>query len=134
LCKVVCEVLYGTKRLLNTQSTDLDSAMDYKVTPEPKVRKKTLAKLSFSDATPYGGVSESSLPGRGTDKKVEQMLSDIVTRLERIEEKIDENVYPPESAIKPAFIRQVKKAQADIKKGKGKTYDSMDDFFKDIEA
>ncbi|WP_366144189.1 DUF2683 family protein [Methanoregula sp.] len=60
------------------------------------------------------------------------MLSDIVARLERIEEKIDENVYPPESAIKPEFIRSVKKAQADIKKGNGKTYESMDAFIEAI--
>jgi hypothetical protein len=93
---------------------------------------KKVAKFSFGDITPYGGVSESSLPARGTDKKVEQMLSDIVTRLERIEEKIDENVYPPESSIKPEFIKRVKKAQADIAKGKGKTYESMDAFIKAI--
>ncbi len=77
-------------------------------------------------------MSESSLPARGTDRNVEQMLSDIVTRLERIEEKIDESVYPTESAIKPEFIRQVKKAEADIRKGKGKTYESMGAFIKAI--
>lgn len=95
---------------------------------------KDEAKFSFGDTTPYGGVSESSLPTRDSEKKVEQMLSDIVTRLERIEEKIDENVYPPESAIKPEFVKRVKKARAEIKKGKGKKYDSIDDFFKEIEA
>jgi len=41
---------------------------------------------------------------------------------------------PPESAIKPELIRQLKKANADIKKGKGKTYNSIDDFFKEIET
>jgi len=41
---------------------------------------------------------------------------------------------PPESAIRPEFVRKVKKARTDIKKGKGKTYDSFDDFFKEIEA
>jgi hypothetical protein len=73
------------------------------------------------------GVHESYSGGSG---RIETMLSDIVTRLERIEEKIDENVYPPESAIKPEFIRRVKKAQADIAAGKGKTYDSMDAFIR----
>jgi len=109
--------------------------MDYTITGKPKIERKT-AKQSYVDTTPHhiGGVSESSLPARSTDKKVEQMLSDIVTRLERIEEKIDESVYPPESAIKPEFIKRVKKARADIKKGKGKTYDSIDDFFQEIEA
>lgn len=50
------------------------------------------------------------------------------------ETKIDKNVYPPESVIKPGIIRQLKKAHADIKKGKGKTYHSIDDFFKENEA
>jgi hypothetical protein len=47
---------------------------------------------------------------------------------------VDENVYPPESAIKPEFIGQVKKAEADISAGKGKTYKSMDDFIRDLES
>ncbi|MFZ1128756.1 hypothetical protein [Methanoregula sp.] len=77
------------------------------------------------------GVHESTLDTAG-NRKIETLLTDIVTRLDRIEEKIDENVYPPESAIKPEFIRQVKKAEADIRKGKGKTYESMGAFVKAI--
>lgn len=90
-----------------------------------KIRKNSIPQT-------HEGVSESSpyLP----DRKVEQLLSDIVDRLERIEEKIDENVYPPESAIKPEFIKSVKKAQADIKKGKGKTYNSVEGLIIEIEA
>jgi hypothetical protein len=64
--------------------------------------------------------------------RIELLLTDIISRLDRIEEKIDENVYPPESAIKPEFIKRVKKAQAEIAAGKGKTYDSMDDFIRTI--
>jgi hypothetical protein len=79
------------------------------------------------------GVHESYFAGAG-NQKIETLLTDIVTRLDRIEEKIDENVYPPESAIRPEFIRKIKKAHADIKKGKGKTYSSIEDFFKEIEA
>jgi hypothetical protein len=79
------------------------------------------------------GVRESA-GGLAKNEKIESLLTDIVSRLDRIEEKIDENVYPPESAIKPEFIKRVKKAEADIKKGKGKAYDSLDDFFKEIEA
>jgi hypothetical protein len=91
-------------------------------------------KTGAGTETPVGGVSESSLPSRDADRNVEKILSDIVTRLERIEEKIDENVYPPESAIKADFVRDVKKARSDIKKGKGKSYKSADDFFKETEA
>ena len=79
------------------------------------------------------GVRESA-GGLAKNEKIESLLTDIVSRLDRIEEKIDENVYPPESAIRPELIRQLKKAHADIKKGKGKTYNSIDDFFKEIEA
>ncbi len=77
------------------------------------------------------GVHESA-GGPGNNQKIESLLSDIVTRLDRIEEKIDENVYPPESAIRPEFVKKVKKAEADIRKGKGKTYESMDAFIKAI--
>jgi hypothetical protein len=79
------------------------------------------------------GVHETA-GGPARNEKIESLLTDIVSRLDRIEEKIDENVYPPESAIKPELIRQLKKAHTDIKKGKGKTYNSIDDFFKEIEA
>jgi|WetSurMetagenome_2_1015567.scaffolds.fasta_scaffold60741_4 hypothetical protein len=95
-----------------------------KVSPDKRHRKAVVY--------PVGGVSESTLPVLGQDRKVEQLLADIVTRLERIEEKIDENVYPPESAIKPAFVTRVKEARADLKKGNGKTYESMDAFIRAI--
>jgi hypothetical protein len=71
-------------------------------------------------------VHESTPNVPGSSRKVEEMLENIITRLERIEEKIDENVYPPEFTIKPEFIQQVKKDRVDIKKGKGKMYNSID--------
>ena len=77
------------------------------------------------------GVRESA-GGSAKNEKIESLLTDIVSRLDRIEEKIDENVYPPESAIRPEFIRQVKKAGAGIRKGKGTTYKSMDAFIRAI--
>ncbi|MCX6681567.1 MAG: hypothetical protein NTY71_01075 [Methanoregula sp.] len=77
------------------------------------------------------GVRESYFGGAG-NQKIETLLTDIVTRLERIEEKIDETVYPPESAIRPEYIRKVKKAQSEISRGKAKTYRSMDDFIQSL--
>lgn len=80
-----------------------------------------------------GGVYESVHPSMAPDNhEIRALLADIITRLNRIEEKIDENVYPPESAIKPEFIRQVKKAEGDIRKGKGKTYESMNAFIRAV--
>lgn len=79
------------------------------------------------------GVYESAphIPATDTNE-IRTMLADIISRLNRIEEKIDENVYPPESAIRPEFIQQVKKAEADIRKGKGTTYESMGAFIRAI--
>ena len=77
------------------------------------------------------GVHESA-EGLQKDERIESLLTEIVTRLDRIEEKIDESVYPPESTIRPEFVKKVKKAQADIKKGKGKMYESMDAFIRAI--
>ena len=95
--------------------------------------RKTSGATDISEDL-IGGVHESTPNVPGGSRKVEEMLENIITRLERIEEKIDENVYPPESTIKPEFIQQVKKARADIKKGKGKLYNSIDDFFTEIET
>lgn len=77
------------------------------------------------------GVRESYFGGTG-NHKIETLLTDIVTRLERIEEKIDETVYPPESAIRPEYIQRVKKARAEISRGKVRTYRSMDDFIQSL--
>ena len=85
--------------------------MDYNERHKPAKKKPNIPIPHTHD-----GVSESSpyLP----DRKVEQLLSDIVARLERIEGKIDENVYPPESAFKPEFIKSVKRAQQISNKGR----------------
>jgi predicted CopG family antitoxin len=100
---------------------------------DPKAPSGSLKYDHNSRSGPPSGVHETSVGGAG-GRRVETLLSDIVARLDRIEEKIDENVYPPESAIRPGFVRKIKKAHADIKKGKGKTYSSIEDFFKEIEA
>jgi hypothetical protein len=106
--------------------------MDYKIAAEQGEGKKRQGKKSQKRSLPdtAGGVSESSV--FPPDRNVEQLLTDIISRLERIEAKIDENVYPPESEIKPDLIKQLKKAEADIRKGKGKTYESMDAFIRAI--
>jgi hypothetical protein len=94
---------------------------------ETSPRKPVKARARVS------GVYESSPPVPATgDREIQAMLADIISRLNRIEEKIDESVYPPESAIRPEFIRQVKKAEADIRKGKGTTYESMGAFIRAI--
>lgn len=97
-----------------------------------KEMKGKFAETTAPDDT-VRGVYESAPHLPTTENQdVKRMLADIISRLDRIEEKIDENVYPPESAIKPEFIKEVKKAEADIRKGKGKTYESMDAFIRAI--
>jgi hypothetical protein len=49
-----------------------------------------------------------------------------------LKKKTGEAVYPPESAIRPAYIKKIKEAEAGLAKGKGKTYPSMDDFIRHI--
>ena len=106
------------------------------VTSSRKVKLSDMKRAFEEPASPHhpvGGVYESTphVPA-SENPQIELMLANIINRLERIEEKIDENVYPPESAIKPEYIKRVKKAQAGIPKGKGKTYESMDAFVKAI--
>jgi hypothetical protein len=85
------------------------------------------ASLEAAGSGTLAGVHESSLDAAG-NRKIETLLTDIVTRLDRIEEKIDESVYPPESAIRPEYIRKIQKIQAKPSKSRAKTYASMDDF------
>ena len=74
-----------------------------------------------------------SAPGTpGSSRKIERMLSDILVRLEHIEEKMDEAVYPPESAIRPAYVKKIHERSAGRAKGRGSTYASMDDFLRNI--
>lgn len=109
------------------------------MTPGTGTRSKGKKRSSLPYTTPNRdletgsppGVRESYFGGAG-NQKIETLLTDIVTRLERIEEKIDETVYPPESAIRPEYILKVKKAQAEISRDKAKTYRSMDDFIQSL--
>jgi hypothetical protein len=73
-----------------------------------------------------------SAPGTPGNQKIERILSDILIKLERIEEKIDEAVYPPESAIKPSYVKKIKEIDAGLKTAKGKSYPSMEDFIRNI--
>ncbi|NMB79578.1 MAG: hypothetical protein GYA23_10860 [Methanomicrobiales archaeon] len=100
---------------------------------KPASSKK--AKPQYSEPSGAAqGVYESARLFPVKEPQIESMLAEIITRLDRIEEKIDENVYPPESALTPDCIRQVKKAAADVRKGKRKIFHSVDDLFWEIEA
>ena len=107
-------------------------SMQYSDTiPPKKTRKK---KPALSGASPSDSVPcvMESVPGNPRNQKIERILSDILIKLERIEEKIDEAVYPPESAIKPAYMKKIKEIDAGHAKETAKTYASMDEFLRNI--
>ena len=109
--------------------------MQYSNIIQPEKKRKSKAKNS---RTSGGSLKESvpcvmeTVPRTPGNQKAEKILSEILARLERIEEKIDEAVYPPESAIRPAYVKKIKEAGAGLAKGKGKTYSSMEDFIRNI--
>lgn len=107
-------------------ATDIEGGRQGKTT-----RPKGRSAYPPQDDTPGG---ESEPAGGSVNATIESRLREILARLDRLEEEMHEKVYPPESAMKPEFVRQVKNAEADIRKGKGKTYDSIEDFFKEIET
>ena len=109
--------------------------MHYSDTIQPEKKRKGKAKTSRSSgSSPHASVPcvMESVPGTPGNQKAEKILSEILARLERIEEKIDEAVYPPESAIRPAYVKKIKEAGSGLAKGKGKTYPSMEDFIRNI--
>lgn len=106
--------------------------MQYSTTTHPEKKRNSKAKTSRSsliESVPCVMESDPGIPG---NEKAEKILSEILARLERIEEKIDEAVYPPESAIRPAYVKKIKEAGSGLAKGKGKTYPSMEDFIRNI--
>ena len=101
--------------------------------PEKKLKGKVkTSRTSGSSRKESVPCVMESVPGTPGNQKAEKILSEILARLERIEEKIDEAVYPPESAIRPAYVKKIKEAGSGLAKGKGKTYPSMEDFIRNI--
>ncbi|MFA4849547.1 MAG: hypothetical protein WC626_07455 [Methanoregula sp.] len=108
--------------------------MQYSDTIQPKKNKGKTKISRNSDDTLIDSVPcvMESVPGTPGNQKIERILSDILVKLERIEEKIDEAVYPPESAIKPAYIKKIKEIDAGLTQKKANTYASMDEFIRNI--
>jgi hypothetical protein len=125
----------SNQRLLNTKKPHKSIGMHYSDTIQPKKVRKGSSKSSRTTTAslnePVPCVMES-VPGAPGNPKIEKILSDILVKLERIEEKINEAVYPPESAIRPAYVKKIKEAETGLSKGKEKTYSSMDDFIRNI--
>jgi hypothetical protein len=110
----------------------IEEKIDENISPsKTHIDLESIQKFYRLGLTKLGKETEENL---SETEKIEIMLSDVIDRLSRIEDKINENMYPPESAIKPELIKNIRKAHTDIKKGKRKTYNSIDDFFEEIEV
>lgn len=123
------------RRLLNTKKPLEPVAMQYSNAIRPKkARRRKAESLRTTEASPGEIVPcvMESVPGASGNPMIERILSDILVKLDRIEEKIDEAVYPPESAIRPAYVKKIKEAESGLSKEKGKTYSSMDHFIRNI--
>jgi hypothetical protein len=68
------------------------------------------------------------------DLNIKEMFMEIVGKLERIEEKLDETTYPQEEFFKLDFVKRVKAAEKDISDGKYLEFESMDDFLDSVET
>ncbi len=64
---------------------------------------------------------------------IEMMFTRIIGKLERIEDKLDENYYPAEETLRSDFVERVKTAERDVSKGKCLEFDNMDEFLNSIE-
>ena len=68
------------------------------------------------------------------DVNIKAMFMEIVGKLERIEEKLDETTYLQEEFFKSDFVERVKAAEKDISDGKYLEFESMDDFLDSVET
>lgn len=57
------------------------------------------------------------------------MFRTIISRLDHIEQRLDEAIYPPEEHMSAGFIRHVEKQDQEIKSGKGISYADADELF-----
>ncbi len=68
------------------------------------------------------------------DLNIKALFMEIVGKLERIEEKLDETTYLQEEFFKSDFVERVKAAEKDIADGKYLEFESMDDFLDSVET
>lgn len=64
---------------------------------------------------------------------VEDLLQEIIVRLDRIEHQIDNAMYPDESFLQEDFIFHVKEQKKLLSNGEGCVYSSMNEFLESLE-
>ncbi len=62
----------------------------------------------------------------------ENLLKEILKKLDTFEIKIDEGIYPPEESINQKFIDEVEDRKDRVAAGEYRRYKKMDDFLAEI--
>lgn len=65
--------------------------------------------------------------------KIEDLLQEIIVRLDKIERRIDDAFYPDESFLRQDFISYVQKQNKLLDDGEGCVYSDMDEFLESLE-
>jgi hypothetical protein len=78
----------------------------------------------------YVLMSDSSLAPHQEDlESIQGMFRTIICRLDLIEKRLDELIYPPEEQFSAGFIRHVEKQDREIKAGHVLSYSDADELF-----
>lgn len=62
-------------------------------------------------------------------ESIQGMFRTIISRLDLIEQRLDEAIYPSEEQFSAGFIRHVEKQDREIKDGYGLSYNDVDELF-----
>lgn len=75
-------------------------------------------------------MSNSSLVKKQEDQEsIQEMFKIIINRLDIIEKRLDEAIYPSEEQFNEGFIRHLEKQDREIKSGLSFTYADADELF-----
>jgi len=66
------------------------------------------------------------------ESNMENLLKEILKKLDTIEIKIDEGIYPPEESINQKFIDEVEDRKDRVTAGEYRRYKKMGDFLAEI--
>jgi hypothetical protein len=78
--------------------------------------------MSDSSPTPYQEQQES----------IQGMFRIIISRLDLIEQRLDEAIYPPEEQFSAGFIKHVEKQEYEMKSGHSLSYNDADELFSSL--
>jgi len=75
-------------------------------------------------------MSDSSLAQNQEEpESIQGMFRTIISRLDLIEKRLDEAIYPPEEQFSTGLIRHIEKQDREITAGHGLSYNDADELF-----